>query len=844
MLQGRLRDCINKEYSAPCCQQRKRYALYENSGYTKIIYIREGREFMQNSLKNYFRVFYNPYEQSIHFEFKGDKGWISLSEACELKKIENGKSVVLQNRSWEILREIDSLYNDGDAGIEVSFYGTETDFDDLNTIFHAKRSELKPPPFLIQHEQSDTLPSAKVAQEIIEKSYEEIKDEFAAYLPGAADYKNNEAIGDAITAFQDILKPKINLSVFGNYSKGKSSFINALIGEELLPVDTDPTTALIYEIEDTVGIREIRFLFNGENMHIRWEGDTYNYVDTDNSVSESAQELKNQIYKEAKGKSSAIEKMNAVLLVINQNASKIKAQTVENQNASKRKAQTVEISLPFRNPVFPSNDFSMSITDTPGSNTDTYGDEHVKVLEDALANQTNTLPILLMDRYFDATDNIKLRELVVGASKGIDLGNMLVVINKADEMTKNQFNIKQEILDSWRKYRIMYVSSVIALGAKKRDGEHWIDESARIIFNRVKNTFSDKDHEDFKELYKNNIFPDGISAYGTGGEGAGDLFVNSGFGAVFQEINEFARKYALYLKVKEAREYLLKALSMAREKCDEAQKELKATKQDEEKAKEKTKDNLVAQIEKQEVPDDYIKSICQKTEEFVSEDYDSFCDGILKKTEETLEKHRTQKDKEASERVKACHNEMVSEVNLFYEQVFPNTKAFVEEELHGIQQGCIDKILKIIRSNDNITDEAKRLIENINVNPPQYNASYKSFKDGGAFSKKFLIWGVKIKPKKYAKYLREQVDLSFGADVIQTPIETMAKTLKEWIEKKKNEYIQYLDIKSIVLIEYDEKIKKLQERIDDVTKRLDNLRATEDKLSNMLEFQHVRDGEQ
>ena len=219
---------------------------------------------MQDSLKNHFRIFYNPYKQSIHFEFKGDKGWRSLSEACKLNEIESGKSVVLQNRCWEILREIDSTYNTGDPGIEVSFYGTETDFHDLNTIFHAKRTELKPYHFSIQHEKSDSLPSATSAQEIIETSYEEIKDEFAAYLPGKADYKNNEEIGDAITEFQVILKPKINLSVFGNYSKGKSSFINALIGEELLPVDTDPTTALIYKIEDATDVREIRFLFNGE----------------------------------------------------------------------------------------------------------------------------------------------------------------------------------------------------------------------------------------------------------------------------------------------------------------------------------------------------------------------------------------------------------------------------------------------------------------------------------------------------------------------------------------------------------------------------------------------------
>ena len=785
---------------------------------------------MQNSLKNYFRIFYNPYKQSIHFEFKGDKGWQDLSESSYLHAIESGKSVVLQNRGWEILNTIDSTYNRGDAGIEVSFYGTETDFHDLTTIFNAKRSDLKPQPFLIRHDQSDPLPSATAAQDSIEKSYEEIKEEFAAYLPGKADYIGNEAIGDAITKFHDILKPKINLSVFGNYSKGKSTFINALIGEELLPVDTDPTTALIYEIEDMADVREICFVYNDEELHLRWDEHTYNYIDTGNSVRESAQEMKSQIDAAAKGKSSAIEKMNAVLRVVN-------------QNCVHMKAQTVNIALPFRNPVFPSNAFSLTVTDTPGSNSDTNKEAHGKVLEEALANQTNTLPILLMDRYFDANDNMRLRDLVVAASKGIDLGNMLVVINKADEMANNQFDIKPEILKSWSKYRIMYVSSIIALGAKKEDDEHWIDNSARVIFNRVKNSFLDKDDEDFKELYKHNIFPGGLSAYDVGGAGADDLFTNSGFGAVFQEINGFAQRYALYLKVKEAREQLLDALSRVHDKCNALQKELEEEKRREETAKQNKKEELVKQIEGQEPPDGYKNSIVPIVKESVDTDWRAFIEGLFQKSKETWEKHRTQKGKAQKKKVEAFHNEMVAEVNLFYERVFPKAKTSTERELSSIQQECIDSVLEIIKSNDTITDEAKRRISNISIPAPQYSASYEKYKADGAFTTYFLFWGVWVNPKKYAAHLQENVETSMLDDIIRTPIKTMASELEKWIEQTKGEYIKHLDMKSIVLKEYDERIKALQERIEDVTRRLGNLQATEDRLTTMLELQHDRDRE-
>lgn len=53
----------------------------------------------------------------------------------------------------------------------------------------------------------------------------------------------------AIQKFQDATKPQIPLLVLGNYSAGKSTFINSLVGYELLPASDHPTTAKVIQIE-------------------------------------------------------------------------------------------------------------------------------------------------------------------------------------------------------------------------------------------------------------------------------------------------------------------------------------------------------------------------------------------------------------------------------------------------------------------------------------------------------------------------------------------------------------------------------------------------------------------
>ena len=75
----------------------------------------------------------------------------------------------------------------------------------------------------------------------------------------------------------DALDDIIPICVFGNYSAGKSTFINSLIGHEILPSGGDPVTAKIYKISmsDSEEFARIRFKHWEDEIELLYEGKTF-----------------------------------------------------------------------------------------------------------------------------------------------------------------------------------------------------------------------------------------------------------------------------------------------------------------------------------------------------------------------------------------------------------------------------------------------------------------------------------------------------------------------------------------------------------------------------------------
>ena len=64
---------------------------------------------------------------------------------------------------------------------------------------------------------------------------------------------NNSIQNDIDSAIQSLQEKRLRVAVLGDFKRGKSSLINALLGMNILPVDIEPTTATVNRI--TFGIQ-------------------------------------------------------------------------------------------------------------------------------------------------------------------------------------------------------------------------------------------------------------------------------------------------------------------------------------------------------------------------------------------------------------------------------------------------------------------------------------------------------------------------------------------------------------------------------------------------------------
>lgn len=120
-----------------------------------------------------------------------------------------------------------------DKNIAIEFSGTLDDFTDLKEILSTDKSGVSFT-FLPHDRKPDV---AEVEQEVI-KLYEEIQN-------GSVDALKDE---DITEAFKTARNSEFEINVVATMSSGKSSLINAILGETLMPVAQSATTATIVRI--------------------------------------------------------------------------------------------------------------------------------------------------------------------------------------------------------------------------------------------------------------------------------------------------------------------------------------------------------------------------------------------------------------------------------------------------------------------------------------------------------------------------------------------------------------------------------------------------------------------
>lgn len=484
----------------------------------------------------------NPYTREISYLTMDEttSEWIDVKQTDDRSRLRETDSErsFLPFKIREIINIIIKEYYVGREKIELQFEGTQDEFSEVATVCDCE--DVKDKIELVRT--SNILENARFIKGDIKEVFERVNPVIENIM------KNDESVLRGLKKVSQALDDVIPLCVFGNYSAGKSTFINALVGVEILPSGGDPVTAKIYEIRNSEqpDRAKICFNFHNENVEISIEGNELRFL-KGNSDSDILREIKAGIDND--GSYELYTMVRIAMDIIN--------------NYEKRDKDVSEISnvitlvVPFSSSgVIGNSTNKFVIFDTPGSNSNSNQD-HATVLAEAMEGFTNGIPVWVTQYdAHDTKDNAELCDKVL-AIDSLDKRFTMIVFNKSDDadLPENGFSEKQtkEILE-YRAIEKMYasgiffVSSIMGLGAK--NNEEFVDRFYRKTFRMQTPAFSDPEDIDYMTLYKYNIMPEQIkqNAMEYSSKNENLVYANSGLYCVEKEIENFGSKHSAYNK--------------------------------------------------------------------------------------------------------------------------------------------------------------------------------------------------------------------------------------------------------------------------------------------------------
>ena len=538
------------------------------------------------------KIISNPYTREIKFlSYKEQtQQWEDIKEGnvnSKLREDESGRNF-LPFRIKEIIDTIIAEYYINDDKLHIQFEGTQDEYTEVENV-------------CIEEGISDKIELSRT-QTILENAriiFEPTKDIFATVQPIIDKIvKDDINVRKDLNKVSDALKDIIPICVFGNYSAGKSTFINALIGGEVLPSGGDPVTAKVYKIERSKypDNAKVRFSYKDETFEILFEGTDY-HLRVGNAENELVQDIFNTI------KESKTNNMNAfvsiALELINGYEKKDKDDIVI--------SNVIELEIPFsKNGILGQSYNNFVIFDTPGSNSESNA-EHTKVLEEALEGFSNGIPVWISTyETLDSTDNASLCEKILDI-KALDKRFTMIILNKADgsDLDEGGFSKKkqQEILEysSVEKMYasgIYFVSSIMGLGAKNNGV--LADKHYRRIYRSQQDMYNNPEDEDYAALYTYNIMPYQIKKYAQkySAECQNLIYANSGLYCVEQEMENFASKHAAYNKCQMVYMFLKEVIEETDRRIVSRTESLKRTREARRRELENAKADLIDNLNK------------------------------------------------------------------------------------------------------------------------------------------------------------------------------------------------------------------------------------------------------
>lgn len=513
----------------------------------------------------------NPYIKNIeYFVYEDVTGqWENIKqidcENTELIHLSSERSF-LPFKIREIVDTIIKEYYIPNQKVTLVFEGTKDEYDEV--VIVCESENVKDKIDLIYGE--SCLKNARYIKPEIKNIFDRVDGVIRNVM------NDDRTIIHGLDKVSQALNDVIPICVFGNYSAGKSTFINALIGKEILPSGGDPVTSKIFEIHnsDQSDYANISFTYNGEKFAIAIEGNEFEL-----HIGNPESPIINNIKKELLNieKRELYEMLRTILNYLND---------YEKLNQDGELGSVVSLTVPYSQKSLIANPLNkFVIFDTPGSNSNSNQD-HAKVLAEAMDGFSNGIPVWVTEYdAHDTKDNADLCDKILEIDS-LDKRFTMIVFNKSDEadLPENEFTKKQEenilsfrAIEKMYASGIFFVSSIMGLGAKT-DGE-FVDRFYRKTFRMQSPAFSDPEDIDYLMLYRYNIMPEQLkqNALMNSSENPDLIYANSGLYCIENEIEKFGSKYSAYNKCQMVYSFLKNVIDKTDEKIEKKLEESKKT---------------------------------------------------------------------------------------------------------------------------------------------------------------------------------------------------------------------------------------------------------------------------
>ena len=612
-------------------------------------------------------IMYHPVKKEIRFLAKAKGEFVEIPYAmCPwLNQYgpDNGE-FLLQNHGNKFFDDIwEQFLRDN---VNLVFKGTKVDYED----FVKKVRE---------YNKSVNEDRFKVTQFIELPSVTEIYTAIADFCDATLETFDNELQNSDIrksfverkTEFESkkakLNNSDVNLCLVGTYSSGKSTFINALIGKRILPESINSETAKMFRIKNAKEPAVSFVIKKGSDpdtsviANIVWDNEKKRFAFHADGECEITQEkINSEVNSAIMFRLQQHEQLYQVLKKLND---------IPNMGTDENEEYIdgiIEVSFPI--PL--DENINFTFYDTPG--TDSNSNEHLLVLQKALAQQTNSILIVLYEpTKMEGTGNSILYNLINSSNREneattIDLTRSLHVINQADtksltdlqllkkkkvEVTLKEtdkiYNEEAQQIDL-SKERLFFVSSKAAYIAKTignnvdtEDERRWLANHKNEINNdpvddpfRVDNIQVDVDtgmyfkldklarsdnetkaliKDCFEELKKCNN-PEDSSLYPI----LQRIYVNSGMYAIEKEIIQYGRKYALAVKAKGLYDGIKSVVDFIREDYEVIENQARLSKEEIERNINTMKTSMVKDID--EAYADYLTNMTTENMVFQIDD--------------------------------------------------------------------------------------------------------------------------------------------------------------------------------------------------------------------------------